>query len=237
MIPKLIDGALLRTSGPVGAYYSAYKTWRWGDPYVRLVASLVDRRHLAIDIGAHLGDYTFFMRRHAGGCVAFECNPMLAAHLRRRFGHSVDIRSDAVSDHAGTTTLRIPRSGTGPNLGRATIETANALSDFSMADLATVTTVRLDDVINHPVGLIKIDVEGHEFAVLRGAERILTEDRPNLILELEERHAPGCVTTVSEYLDGFGYRGFVLRDGKLVPVSVADHGRTDHWNYVFQPAN
>ena len=237
MIPKSIDGVLLKTSGPVGAFYNAYKTWRWGDPYVRLVASLVDHRRLAIDIGAHLGDYTFFMRRHAAGCVAFECNSMLAAHLRRRFGRSVDIRSDAVSDRAGTTTLRIPRSGSVLNLGRATIETANALPDFSMTDLVEVTTVRLDDVINRPVGLIKVDVEGHEFAVLRGAVRILTEDRPNLILELEDRHVPGCVAAVSGYLDGFGYQGCVLRDGKLVPVSAADHARTDLWNYVFRPGD
>src|SRR5260221_9656663 len=91
VIPRFFDRILSDAPGAVGAYYNAYKTYRWGDPYLRLIASLADRSRLAVDVGAHLGDYTFFMRRHAAGCVAFECNPALVSHLRRRFGKSVDL--------------------------------------------------------------------------------------------------------------------------------------------------
>ena len=57
--------------GTIGACYNAYKAYRWGDPYIRLVATLADPRRLSIDVGAHLGDYIFFMRRHsAGGAYA-----------------------------------------------------------------------------------------------------------------------------------------------------------------------
>jgi len=234
MIPRVLDRMLLDAPGAVGAYYSAYKTYRWGDPYVRLIASLADPTRLAIDVGAHLGDYTFFMRRHSAGCIAFECNPELAKHLRRRFGQSVDIRPDAVSDTEGMAELRIPQSDAGTGLGRATIEARNQLSGFSDFNLVTVHTVRLDDVIDRPVGLIKVDVEGHEMAVLRGATRILKLDRPNLILELEDRHAPGCVTAAFEFLSGFGYGGAYLQGGTLVQIQPSGPFGEGLWNYVFQ---
>jgi FkbM family methyltransferase len=220
--------------GEIGAYYNAYKTYRWGDPYLRLIASLADRSKLAIDVGAHLGDYTFFMRRHAARCVAFECNPALVDHLRRRFKQSVDIRAEAVSDQIGKTTLRIPHSDTGKGLGRATIETNNALNEFSRFDIVQVDTIRLDDVIDRPVGLIKIDVEGHEMAVLRGATRILKSNKPNLLIEIEERHSPGCVTAAFEFLGSLGYHAFHIRDGRLASVSPEDMAGEGLWNYVFK---
>lgn len=234
MIPDIIDRVLSDAPGAVGAYYNAYKTYRWGDPYLRLIGSLADPSRLAIDVGAHLGDYTFFMRRHAAGCVAFECNPTLVAHLRRRFGRSVDIRPDAVSDQDGLTVLRIPRSAAGKGLGRATIEANNTLDNFSEVDVVDVRTVKLDDAIDRPVGLIKVDVEGHEMAVLRGAERILQRDKPNLVLEIEERHAPGCVAAAFKFLGELGYRGFFLHGGALVPVLPQNLIGEGLWNYVFQ---
>ena len=234
MIPPFLDRALSDAPGAVGAYYSAYKAYRWGDPYVRLVSSLADRSRLALDVGAHLGEYTFFMRKHGSGCIAFECNPTLVAHLRRRFGASIDLRTDAVSDQVGTTVLRIPHSDAGTGLGRATIETSNRLAGaFDRVDEVTVRTVRLDDVIDRPVGFIKVDVEGHELAVLRGATRILRADRPNLLLELEDRHVPGAVADTFEFLRGFGYRGSYLKDGALVPAEPGQMNTDGLWNYVF----
>ena len=232
MIPRFLDRALSLLPSPIATYYSAYKAYRWGDPYIRLVASLADRQRLAIDVGAHFGDYTFFMRHYAAGCVAFECNPALTAHLRRLFGHSVDIRAEAVSDRAGTAILRIPVAAAS-GLGRASIDERNPMAkEFTEFKKVTVPTVRLDDAITGSVGLIKVDVEGHELPVLRGAEKILQRDRPNLILELEDRHAPGCVAEAFAFLGRLGYRGAVLQDGRLVPVQPGQ-STAGLWNYVF----
>lgn len=237
MIPRSIDRVLSDWPGAIGTRYRAYRVWRWGDPYVRLVPLLADRLRLAVDVGAHQGDYTYFMRRHAASCVAFEANPRLAAELRRRFGRlGVDIRAEAVSDHEGVAELRIPRAQDGANLGRATIENGNRLAgDFVAIERVPVRTVRLDDAITRPVGLIKVDVEGHEMAVLRGARRILDHDRPNLILELEDRHTPGIVAAACEYLAGFGYRGAYLHEGKLTPLPADAAPPAGLWNYVFTP--
>ncbi len=232
MLPRRIDRILSAVPGSLGACYNAYKAYRWGDPYLRLIKTLSDPSRLAVDVGAHLGDYTFFMRRYSAGCVAFECNPALVSHLGRRFGPTVEIRPDAVSDHDGTAEFRIPQSEIG--LGRATIEPRNALSEFSRINSVIVRTVRLDDVIDRAVGLIKVDVEGHEMAVLQGARRILKQDRPNLVLEIEERHVPGCVAATFDFLGDLGYRGAYLRDGRLVPAQPSELLGQGLWNYVFQ---
>ena len=73
-------------------------------------------------------------------------------------------------------------------------------------------------------------------AVLRGAAGILQRDRPNLILELEERHAPGCVAAAFAFLAGFGYNGACLRDGALVAIQPANASTDGLWNFVFRPA-
>lgn len=53
------------------------------------------------------------------------------------------------------------------------------------------------------VGLLKVDVEGHEFAALRGAKTLLSQDRPHILLEYNRRIAPAMgwtPTDVSDYL-------------------------------------
>jgi FkbM family methyltransferase len=234
MIPGFVDRLLSNAPGRIGALYHGYRDYRWGDPHLRLVAALADPKRLGVDIGANRGEFTFFIDRHAAGCVAFECNPNMRRELQQRFGRSVDIRGEAVSDHAGTAELRIPRAASGPASGRATIETANALEgSFVGFDLVQVDTIPLDDAIDAPVGLIKIDVEGHELAVLRGAMRILARDRPNLIVELEERHMPGCVQAAHDLLAPLGYVSTYLQDGTLRPFDPAHPPAGPLWNYVF----
>ena len=70
--------------------------------------------------------------------------------------------------------------------------------------------VALDDYFDASdrIALLKIDVEGAELGVFKGAERILRQHAPLLVFECENRHlAPGHVGDVFAYLDGLGYRG------------------------------
>jgi Methyltransferase FkbM domain len=82
-----------------------------------------------------------------------------------------------------------------------------------------VPTLRLDDYGFKSVALVKIDVEGHEQAVLRGAEETLRQCSPTILVELEERHCPGTVRNVSAFLSTLGYDGFFILDGAVMPIS------------------
>ena len=83
---------------------------------------------------------------------------------------------------------------------------------------------RLDSVLADagPVGLIKCDVEGHELAVLRGAEGVLRGSRPALLVEIEERHPDADVQATFDYLLGLGYAGYAVHADGLRPLDEFD---------------
>lgn len=107
----------------------------------------------------------------------------------------------------------------------ATIDTLNRSVICDGAQSVTVATRRLDDLGLGPVGLIKIDVEGHEGAVLRGAERTIETHRPAILVEAEERHHPGAVANLRAFMEAKSYRGYFFLGRKLQPVETFDPGR------------
>ena len=64
-------------------------------------------------------------------------------------------------------------------------------------------TVRLDDLLNDPVSIVKIDTDGSELAVLDGARGLLSRDRPVVVVEANGRHLE-----VVELLSSVGYSYF-----------------------------
>jgi hypothetical protein len=79
--------------------------------------------------------------------------------------------------------------------------------------------------------LVKIDVEGHEWAVICGAKRVISSHKPTLIIEI----LPSChKEAVCEYLLSLGYKAFRLAKDHLVPMStVHDLMRCREWDFVF----
>ena len=67
-------------------------------------------------------------------------------------------------------------------------------------------------------GFIKIDVEGHELAALRGATATIEGSRPNFLIEAEERHRKDAVTSVFTFLSNYDYSGFFRMKGRLHPI-------------------
>jgi FkbM family methyltransferase len=135
--------------------------------------------------------------------------------LAARSNPRLRVEAVALSDHTGDAQLRVLLN----DPGRSSIEKANPVERLGAVELLTVPTRRLDDYdAIEPVGCIKIDVEGHEDAVLRGARRILLRDYPSLIIEIEERHKRHSVSTVNGFLAELGYQGFFFRDDRLNPI-------------------
>lgn len=187
------------------------------EPELRLLPRLCAREALALDVGAHEGVYSYFMLRQAARVIAFEPNPALAAHLRRTFGARLEVRETALSDTAGTARLHIPQRGSEAVTSNGSIEAAVA---EPQSDVFTVSTTPLDHLMQGlgRTGFIKIDVEGHELSALRGAAGLLRRDRPNLLVEAEERHRHDAVGSVRDFLDSLGYRGYFLEQGRPRPI-------------------
>jgi FkbM family methyltransferase len=174
---------------------------------------------LACDIGANKGSYLYWMSKWAGRVVAFEPQSGLATYLEQARTSlnlaNVVIEPVGVCNMSGVRELYIPA----PNSpGASLVPTAGMLT-------ASIRVVSLDDYFrpSEKVSLLKIDVEGAELDVFKGAERILRESRPLLIFECEQRHLQqGTVADCFQYLEGLGYRGEFISGGSTLPVSQFD---------------
>jgi FkbM family methyltransferase len=200
-----------------------FLAWRTGffDPELQLIHHMCDRAKVSIDVGASIGGYTVHMLNASSKCYAFEPRPDSAAYLEGRLvaraNPRLRVETVALSDHAGEAKLRILMDDT----GRSSIEAENQVEQLGTVRVLTVPMRRLDDYdAMEPVGCIKIDVEGHEEAVLRGARGILLRDHPSLLVEIEERHKRHSVSTVNLFLRELGYSGFFFRGNRLHPIEL-----------------
>jgi FkbM family methyltransferase len=208
-----------------------------GEPEIWIVRDLLSKRNLAIDIGASIGIYSHELAKHAARVVAFEANPRVAQFARQVAPSNVVVENVALSSAAGETTLRIPinrRNNTIDDL--ATIEPKNALqSEIIVTE--PVATRRLDDYGFSGCDFIKIDVEGHEEAVLDGGVRLIDAQRPVIMIELDDRFNPGIIERVSGRLKGLQYSGYRLFDGCLHRLDDAAPKRQSEagHNFIFLP--
>ena len=216
---RRIAGRIFRRILPPGVrlHWIALRNWMRGEAEIRVVRELCDMRRTSVDVGACLGSYAYFMRPHSRSVVAIEPYPVAAAWLRRAFGDKIQVLQVAASDASARIVLRVPLDSA--MLGMATVESANLLRQIPVEPI-TVAAEPLDALPIGPVGLIKIDVEGHEMAVLRGAATIIERDHPAFIIEAEERHKPGAVQDVIGWLGNYGYDGWYLRGGRAHATST-----------------
>jgi FkbM family methyltransferase len=184
----------------------AWAAHRSGETELRYLKDIVPADRLAVDVGAANGVYTWYLSHLASSCVAFEANSESAKRVCRRVP-SATVHAVALSDREGNTFFRVPKINDVLLEGWATIETEN---DFSSLDCQEVRSCpvalrTLDSYDLQNVGFIKIDVEGHELTVLRGAADTIRRWRPTMLIEAEDRHREGAVESVRAWLQQAGY--------------------------------
>ncbi len=142
------------------------------------IRARVHRGELCVDVGAHLGNHTVFLAKVCGARVlAFEPQPDMFDALRRNvelngLEELVTTYNVALGERPGHGTLRhaLP-----DNTGSAKLE---------LEDDGSVRVSTLDEHVGDlRVSLMKIDVEGFELEVLKGAERVIARDNPIIYAE------------------------------------------------------
>jgi FkbM family methyltransferase len=176
----------------------------------------LERGGVALDVGANKGSYLYWLAKWSRGAqvVGFEPQQKLAEYLtqalsRSGLGHT-RVEHMALSDQVGEVTLYIPGQLDSPG---ASLE--RSVSEKTVCHEERVRMNTLDMYaaahLNGPVRALKIDVEGHEWAVLKGAVKTLEQDHPVLVVECEERHMGGGATVrdVIGWVCERGYRASV----------------------------
>lgn len=184
---------------------------------------------VAVDVGAHVGMLCALMASRvgpSGQVLAFEPDPRNRAALRRsiaRHGHGrrVEVHDTALSDSDGAATLLRPDGAWGAFLagpdGRA--DAVRGFFHSSVVTTHAIETARLDTFLrSHRVDridLIKVDVDGPEVAILRGAAATLRAHQPAVIVEASAFYSDHGVrpADVLELLDAHGYTVWAARRG------------------------
>ena len=187
---------------------------RRAEPEMRGIIEHCDPSGTAVDVGTWYGPWTFWLSRRMRDVQSFEPNPNVAAVLRRGVASNVTVHEFAASDSEGMAELvlqdlRIGSEGTGtivPNNGGAGSH--------------SVRTKRIDDMGFTDVRFIKIDVEGHENAVIDGALATIERDYPVLYVELEERMTD-VNFTIAKMAD-LGYEARFVMNGVWVSSASTD---------------
>lgn len=199
-----------------------------------LVPRFCQKDKRAVDVGVNAGIFSLWMSKYAAAIDSFECNPKLLDNLKRFLPRNVELHACALSSSSGETTLRFDPN----NTGIGTIESNNRLNanpGIKSIVEAVVPMRRLDEFNLTNVSFMKIDVEGHELEVLKGAVKLIESQRPALLIEIEERHCAGNVQRVPQWLEQYGYQTFCFdkstADLVLVtdPLVIANNGINNFW--------
>ena len=189
-----------------------------------------------IDIGANVGFFTRGFARAAGKdgvILAFEPQTVprsiltVASFFKRN--QNIQILPFALGETSGMLTLNIPfkaKGSVGINLAHGG-DPEEMAERFTLKS-ETVPLARLDDVLTRydlgPISMIKIDVEGAELNVLRGAAQTLRTHKPVIICEIDgrEHRFGGSSEALVSFLAELGYLPFSLESGDQLPLDAPE---------------
>ena len=233
------SAAIFATPRNVARYlgYTAMRTmvelvWRRqvrsGDLAAALTDHFVGDGATVVDVGASWGLFSYHFARLVGGSgtvFSYEPHPMNKPALEKlaKARPNVRFRAAAVSDWAGTADLQVPVFGSRHVTAQSSLAHGFDGQRGVRVEKVTVPTVRLDDEVgDRRVDLVKVDVEGHEMSVLRGASETLRKYLPPMLIEVEQRHLDCPIKDVFAEIEDIGYVLYFIDGAALRPIGEFD---------------
>lgn len=214
--------------------YRALRYRLWVDPAeLRFVRAQLRPGQVAVDAGCHKGAYSYWMRRWVGATgevIAFEPQPRQVEYLQRilrtmRYAN-VTLVPMGLSDTSGRLRLHIPTAKGATHQASFVVGT-EATRSHEPIDVDVTTLDAFFAARPRGPDFLKIDVEGHESAVLSGGRQTLESHRPTVLVECEPRHRPDRdVRPVLEFFAALGYVGSFFHAGRRRPL--AEFRRSEH---------
>jgi len=190
------------------------------------VLRILEQGAVIVDVGSNFGYYAIYLGGELGGgtrVLAFEPFSKNYERLQRNI-HLNDLHETvtafplALSDQDDKARIQV----------RARNNSGSARIIKNGGEGEAIETAKLDNIWASAMekdascSLIKIDVEGHEISVLRGAIRLLKEHRPCILIEIDPprlAEAGSSVEEVQDFLDQLGYLYFRTLRERLVKTN------------------
>jgi FkbM family methyltransferase len=206
----------------------------------QFVLSIIKSKDSVLDVGGHIGWYSINIGKKFPEATVYCFEPMketfdfLERNMKHNnvnnvllynFGLYNENRSIDFYYFRGGSALSSPVDLLGTGAKKITVKVKTLDSFAEEVDIKTEIT------------FIKIDVEGCEFAVLKGGESVIRGHKPIIMIELVELWAKKfnySVNDVREFLEGIGYECFRFSGKKLVKVTEIDTEDTnENYNFFF----
>lgn len=167
--------------------------FRDADPDLCFVRQLLEPGQVFVDGGAHVGMFTLVAVRTVGTdgmVVAFEPNPETFAELQRNIAlnrlTNVMLHDKALGDKEGEATFAVMEGDRAPwsHLG----EDSDEAGARSIRVCVTTLDLSIPRELWSRIGLIKLDLEGAEYAALRGGSVLLDAAHPPILMEFVPEH-------------------------------------------------
>ncbi len=188
---------LLETPGLIEDTIIRYGCWEPAIDYI--IDYYMKEDGIFIDVGANIGYHSLYIASLSpkAECIAFEPHPKIFEQLStnaglNHFNHLVT-HNVAVGDFCGNTKINLTNDSS-YNRGLSTILNDESLENESHQVNVKIST--LDEFLNHDqknrINVMKIDTQGYEYQVLKGALDIIYRSRPIILLEIHRISGVGA---------------------------------------------
>jgi FkbM family methyltransferase len=236
---RVIESGTERWARPLWMKLTGKQLSRYDAELSTVIARVLKPTSTCIDIGAHKGLILDILIRHAprGTFHAFEPLPYLARLLRRKYNGDprVKLHEIALSDAIGRTTFYINKASMGLSGLSAPPDRDTGSKNI---EPCTVALAKLDDALPETrPAMIKIDVEGAELGVLRGAVKMLARSRPIVAFEHGLDYADRFGTRPEEVFDLFAGLDLKLSLMARYLANEPAFSRSEFCNEVYSHSN
>ena len=204
------------------------KEWIKGRTDIKFLKYLAKKELNSLDVGAYKGVYTYFISKYSKKVFAFEPNPKSYKILKKTVNKNVQVLPYALSDKSSFDFLKIPRGKKGYSNQGGSIRNVKLDKNFGKLK---VETKKIDDLKLKNIGFIKIDAEGVELKVLKGAKKLIKKYKPTLLIEIEERYISEPIEKSLNKILNLGYRGFALIGKTITPLKFFDGDKNHRIDY------
>ena len=220
-VQRLMHGPRMETvrfrDGHLFDCMTSEKYWWYRDGYEgserRAIEAALTPETTLFDVGANAGFWEVVLASRCRHIYAFEPSPRNFGRLSRNIeqNHLANVTAVPAAASDASARLRYAENGSMSRIAKSA--TGAGVYD---EDEAEVDAIRLDEyAADHETpAVVKIDIEGHAGAALRGMRRVLAKCKPTIFLELHDTlEADEC----HSLLDALGYKFFRLSHENRFP--------------------